>query len=96
MVTLNIKNGIIPTNFITQTELPGIQVYPNPSNGIFYFMKPYHECKIQILNSSGQLILEQQMIENELDLTNYPKGIYFIKLISENYYKGYIKLLKMD
>lgn len=64
-----------------------ITIYPNPSNGIFNIkMKSITEVKFDIYDITGKLIMRKSnIIENnyKLDLTNYSKGIYFMKINSD-------------
>ena len=59
-----------------------INVYPNPSNGLFTinWNKDNTIDQIAIYNALGQLILSQRVIGQaaEIDLTQYTKGIYKI------------------
>ncbi|MCK4677996.1 MAG: T9SS type A sorting domain-containing protein, partial [Bacteroidales bacterium] len=68
-----------------------INVYPNPSDGIFNLeiSGATGMMELYILDYKGQLI-HQDKIENvsgdylkELDISTYPKGIYFLKLVGD-------------
>lgn len=65
-------------------------VYPNPSTGkIFTSMNGYiGNAKFTILNSMGQPIIEKEFISlyspRFIDLSNLPKGIYFMKMETSN------------
>jgi len=64
-------------------------VYPNPNNGVFYInsTENLEKSEIKIYNCKGEIIntYEQNLNQNtKLNLENLPKGIYFIKIISEN------------
>jgi len=65
-------------------------VYPNPTSAKFTFKVPGDEPnQILIYNSFGQVILNQsiQSEVKEIDLTQQPPGIYFIKVFgTENSY----------
>lgn len=65
-------------------------VFPNPNTGLFTisvsgFMS--EALKIQVFDVSGSLILQKQISNNsklELNLTDKPKGVYLVKLISDS------------
>ena len=66
-----------------------LTVYPNPSNGNFNFKiesaNLITDYKVKICNLNGQVI-KQFLNSNAaflIDLTEFPNGIYFVKLISE-------------
>ncbi len=62
-------------------------VYPNPSQGLFNvdMTGVSQEAVLNIYNLNGQQILSQQAINtSQLDLTNYPKGIYMMRIIDED------------
>ena len=72
-----------------------INIYPNPSNGIFNIEND-NITKIEIFDLVGKLILKQ---ENEFgvssfDLNQYPAGIYLIKILNKNNQSNTIKLIK--
>lgn len=60
-----------------------IDVYPNPSNGIFT-IEGDKINSLKITNISGQIVLEREVANNkiEIDLSSQPNGVYFIKLIT--------------
>jgi hypothetical protein len=57
-------------------------VYPNPTTGkiIINSLDIYN---IKILNIQGELVIESEG-KHEVDLTDYPKGIYIIELYTKN------------
>jgi hypothetical protein len=70
-------------------ELFVMSVYPNPSKGQFSIKSNYTLIKqldMSIMNSTGKLIKNKSITNNSgifkenIDLSTYPKGIYFIKL----------------
>jgi hypothetical protein len=63
-----------------------LQIYPNPSNGIIYLraLNAQWDSEIEIYNLQGQLIFESNHFESEIDLSNQPKGMYTVKLKSDN------------
>ncbi len=81
-------------DFISQTSLvpdassdAPIQVYPNPTNGIFYVnpgqMQPGTSYQVSIYDTKGALILQKQ-VENtaiiDLNQTTINNGVYIVKI----------------
>jgi hypothetical protein len=70
-----------PTNLVT--------VYPNPSNGKFYFQLGTSNEKqgIEIYNIFGEKVYSQLTVYNSaftVDINSQPSGIYLFRLVSEN------------
>jgi hypothetical protein len=75
---------------VSQTTDLAVQVYPNPSNGKFLLeiFNSSANFVLKILNLQGSTTL--QTFENhtnapfrqELDLSSFPKGIYYLQIIS--------------
>ena len=69
-----------------------ITVYPNPTNGVVKIeIQNQPILNIKVYDFNGQFIKET--IKSQFDLTNYPKGIYFIKAQTEKGFYSY-KLIK--
>jgi len=58
------------------------QLYPNPTSGVL-FLHNQKYTEVLIYSTSGQVVLREQH-SSQLDLSSLPKGIYWVKLISEN------------
>lgn len=68
----------------------GVSIAPNPSNGKIFveILRPTTNFVLQIVNTQGQLAFRS--LENhtnvpfkqELDLSDLPKGVYFLQIIS--------------
>lgn len=62
------------------TKMKILQVYPNPSPGIFFFNLPGNtDFEVSVYNSSGQKT-EVPVYSNQIDLKSQSKGIYFIEV----------------
>ena len=74
-------NGIITNNSF-------INVFPNPSTGIFYIKLPINfmdnNAKIQIYSLDGKLILDKKLIANSNEIIVNQKGIYILKVFINN------------
>ncbi len=60
-----------------------LQIFPNPSDGVFKFSNSNIQA-IQVFNVTGKLMLNSTLKSNELDLSTFQKGIYFLKIESQN------------
>jgi len=65
-----------------------VSIYPNPTNGFFNInlneLKG-ENTKVEVVSISGQTVFLTQTNEDivNVDLNNYSKGIYFVKILSE-------------
>lgn len=60
-------------------------IYPNPSNGKFFISNSNSIKSIEVYDIIGHKILSiKNQTINEIDLSNAPKGIYFVKLLIDN------------
>ena len=65
--------------------LKAISIYPNPSSGLFNLHGIESAVHFTVLNSTGQEIQKfQTSTSTQIDLSKVSKGIYFVKMISEN------------
>ncbi|MES2760685.1 MAG: T9SS type A sorting domain-containing protein [Bacteroidota bacterium] len=64
-------------------------VYPNPSTGMLNIVNnniaPDTKLKIEVINSFGQLVLEENTTANHktLNMNNLSNGVYFVKIVSD-------------
>ena len=81
-VTVDILTGIFSDNS------HGYYIYPNPSKGLFNLTGFFQAVRLQITDITGKTIytsaLSDLHSERQIDLSNQPKGIYFIKIETEN------------
>jgi len=67
----------------------GFSIFPNPSNGVislsgFFKIYPYGPVRLKITDITGKTIYNMDCFPTQIDISNHPKGIYFLKLESEN------------
>ncbi len=62
-----------------------LTIYPNPTSGILSIKAPYQQYTIEVFNLVGETIYSSQVNScyAMIDLSNQPKGIYFVKTVSE-------------
>lgn len=74
---------------ISENPVITFEVYPNPSHGIFNisFSGNSKNPSIQITDIRGSIVKETNLGTSDLqiDLSGYPKGIYFLKLYDEGF-----------
>lgn len=90
--------NIISSSDIIQ-NISTLEVFPNPSTGIFKIKNQELNNKyksIEIYSTSMKLIKSVNGDTSGIDLTDYPNGIYYLKVTDKsNNYKT-IKLIKQD
>jgi WD40 repeat protein len=76
-------------NDIEQTDI----IYPNPTKGKIYInLEDILEFTWQLFNFEGKLLIEsKELNQKEIDLTNYPNGIYLLHL----HYDGQEETIKI-
>ena len=78
-----------------ETFKQSVKLYPNPTSGILYFEIDENITikKIVIVNTLGQKIIENRDINN-IDISNFPNGIYYINLENIKGNKTSYKIIK--
>jgi hypothetical protein len=70
---------------IKRRTLQGLQFYPNPTNGLIFFVYEGNDANalVSVYDSRGKLILETRVNPsiNSIDLSSYEGKIFLIKLI---------------
>ena len=88
--TVNVT--IVEVNLLNEFYYPGISVYPNPTDGIVEIVNPDENINllnIEIIDVHGKAVISKALTPDlynntfEFDLTNYPNGVYLIKMTSK-------------
>jgi hypothetical protein len=68
------------------SEVGGIEIYPNPTDGLLYINSSSTINKVIVADMTGKIIMDVNGGSDkvELDLSSNPKGIYVLKVISED------------
>lgn len=69
---------------------PFINMFPNPAEEIIHIqIKDEKNSTIEIINIEGQRLYTKELNTNfiQIDISNYPQGIYFVKVKSEDFIK---------
>ncbi len=96
-------NGKITVNRVSYTANKSsleknVMIYPNPSNGKFRIEGVDEISYLKIISSEGRLIEEKSEFDYdnkmEIDLSNYPEGIYFMQILWKDGLRSMNKLIK--
>lgn len=84
---------------ITELKDIGVTIYPNPVNEYLHLFSDKEIDKIEILNSTGDIIINRNNFNNEIsrpkiDMSGIPTGIYFIRIYLDDFV-GTAKLVKL-
>jgi hypothetical protein len=84
----------MPAGIVELGQNDLIQVFPNPANNIFYIKNISTGTLVEIYNSVGQKIsdIESNGSETEIDISNQPSGIYFVRINSDD--KSLVRIIK--
>ena len=75
---------------VSQSQLSGLQLYPNPCENQLNLLLPTFSGKLryQIISSTGAVLKQGELsgksLLRSLDLSELPKGFYFIRLSAES------------
>jgi hypothetical protein len=69
------------------TDRKSVQVYPNLSSSSFTLSGLQNTNNVVVINSQGRIILQKPVTGHsmELDLNQYPQGMYIIKFLGRNH-----------
>jgi len=85
--------NLISLGVFGEVESTGINIFPNPSPGIFNIEGVDGNVHLTIFKAFGVVIMDEKVIlPDMLDLSSQPKGIYIIRIVSDKgfYYKKLI------
>lgn len=74
---LMLYNGIASVQNINSEAMP--YVYPNPADDVL-FIDSDQALEIQIFNLNGKLVLKQQLLNRQIDISGLPAGIYILEV----------------
>jgi hypothetical protein len=85
-------NFTVATSIDELNQDLNIKLYPNPTNGIVYVSLDVNymsKGSIEIFNSTGSKVYAKNLHDqtesvNEIDLSNLPKGMYFVKINTDD------------
>lgn len=78
-IELYLKSGLSINDF----HKNNIDVYPNPSEGVFNIKSNSINIRYSLLNIQGQVLESGKLANNSVDFSNQTRGIYFLELSNE-------------
>ncbi len=78
-------------------QISKVKVFPNPTQGVVHIYSEESEIEqFQLYSVNGKLLYEQKvgLLEMDLDLSNFPSGVYLCTILSLNGTKNEIKIIK--
>lgn len=90
-------NSYIPIEY--KRNVDQLIIYPNPTKGEFKIMSKTgirDKLEVNIYNQTGKIVkkLKLDSLNDEIDLTQLPRGVYFLQVLNElNVYRG--KVIKL-
>jgi Secretion system C-terminal sorting domain len=77
----DVTNGTLS---VSQNEIAGLNVYPNPTTGIFYVETALNAVKnITVYDILGKQVLSTTTSSNEINAANLNSGLYIVKITEE-------------
>jgi len=76
-------------SFVSENNLVKMQVYPNPATDVITLTNSSDLRNLQIFSIQGKLIYETDQVEQTVDVSNLPAGIYTLRATGKDD-KGYI------
>ena len=58
-----------------------VDVFPNPSNGVFYLQQVNERLEIKLTDLKGASIIQKEVIDDtQIDISELPAGVYILKI----------------
>jgi len=93
---------ILPDTTLTiintvQSEFINVSIYPNPTKGLVYIdYNNADDIEIEIYNALGKLLSTDSKQNNQIDLSNYASGLYFVKCLNNKRQQTLHRIIKVD
>lgn len=68
---------------ISEFNETNVAIYPNPSQGIFNIESNFKNIKYTLTSIQGQVIKKGNVVQKQVNFSNYAKGIYFLELSAD-------------
>lgn len=87
--------AVNPCTGINETQNTSMfKVYPNPASTTLYFdLNDHRNSEVEIIDLSGRVLITTKL-EQQIDISSLTKGLYCLKIISEDKKISYSKFVK--
>lgn len=85
--TFDYVNGTLTVNVLdalSSNSLSAITIYPNPVNDILVINSAYEIQSIRIISATGKLFSHEKLVNNTLNVSQLPAGMYILKMEIED------------
>jgi len=92
--TVYIQFDVSSTAAVQKIQNRDLKIYPNPTNGILYLPQEIQNKEILIYDVKGAMVKKVVKSSiNQLDISDLHKGVYFVKIKTNNtlYHQKFIK-----
>ncbi len=79
-----ISNLKVGSTDISESDFANVSIYPNPTSGVLSINGLNGNANVSVTNVHGQLIFNAALVNNQLDMSNQPKGVYFIRIYNDD------------
>ncbi len=70
-----------------------LSIFPNPTNSLIYINSSQMIQKVEVLSLDGKLVLSENIINQQIDVSDLPNGMFLIKIYTDNQVKT-LKFIK--
>ena len=71
-----------------------LTIFPNPTNGIIYLKTEEKVDYIEVISAIGQIIKQENIIDNQLNINELNSDIYYLKVYYKNGTVSFEKVVK--
>lgn len=89
-ILFNLEKDVLSTQEATKKN--PIIIYPNPTKDFINIKDNKNFSKAKIYDATGKLLLDESLRNNQINVNNLPKGIYYLELNGKE--KAVIKFIK--
>lgn len=84
-----VEDACVGVDIYEPTYIDEVLIYPNPATSAITIQTtgmPSDNSSITVLNTGGQLLIEQALTEaiTSIDISSFPRGVYFVKIRGNN------------